>query len=188
MRRRLPPHLRLAARLKLGSSIREARSEAGLTQEHLGRRIGLKGRAIYRWERNETAPTARHRVTLIREIHAVNPQAAAKLHAALTALTGKRLAIAELSTPAQPAVQSPARDVPEATANNAACYAQSAVPSPIRNVSGSLELAVLKMADELDVPARRVRHALARLLDRLRAANITLDAAQRELELLVARE
>jgi hypothetical protein len=45
-----------------------------------------------------------------------------------------------------------------------------------------LEHRVFSMADELDVPARRVRSALARWLRRLGEANFSCDAVQRELD------
>jgi hypothetical protein len=44
-------------------------------------------------------------------------------------------------------------------------------------------VAILKMPDDLDLPARRVRGSVARLFKRLRAANnFSLDAAQQQLE------
>jgi transcriptional regulator with XRE-family HTH domain len=147
-------------RAKPGRSIREARRAAGLTQEHLGRRLGLKGRAIYRWERDEAAPTARHRRALVQEIQAVNPEAAAKLRAALDA----RPADAKQG------------NIPQAPA-----------PPPARSAAEVLELAVLRMADELDLAARRVRRPLGRLLERLRASDVSLEAAQKELELWIAQ-
>ncbi len=62
-----------------------------LTQAALGQRLELKGRAIYRWERNETAPSDRHRRVLIREIHLFNKQAALELQEAFSERTGQRL-------------------------------------------------------------------------------------------------
>jgi transcriptional regulator with XRE-family HTH domain len=98
---------RPSMRSKVGSSIREARRKAGLTQEHLGRRLGLKGRAIYRWERNETAPTGRHRGALIREIAAVSPEAATQLQAALDAAQSGVQAGAAAAAVAQPVAPAP---------------------------------------------------------------------------------
>jgi transcriptional regulator with XRE-family HTH domain len=131
-------------RSKVGSSIREARQKAGLTQEHLGRRLGLKGRAIYRWERDETAPTGRHYRALIRELEAVNPEIATKLKGVLEA------------------AKSGADAGTVATA-----VAQPVAPLPAPSQSEVFELAVLKMADELDLPASRVRRSLAKLFERM---------------------
>jgi len=55
-------------------------------------------------------------------------------------------------------------------------------------VLDTLEFAVFKMADELDVSPRRARRALSRLLERLRAANLTLEAIQLELTQVLARD
>ncbi len=46
----------------------------------------------------------------------------------------------------------------------------------------TLDLALFTMADELDIPARRLRGGLARLIKRMRETNITLDTVQRHLE------
>jgi hypothetical protein len=42
------------------------------------------------------------------------------------------------------------------------------------------------MADELDLPPRRVRHALRRLVNRLRADKLTLEAAEQRLDEWIA--
>lgn len=53
--------------------------------------------------------------------------------------------------------------------------------------SATLELAVFGMADELDLPARRIRGALARLLKRLESAKLSLEGTQRQLEAWIAK-
>lgn len=53
---------------------------------------------------------------------------------------------------------------------------------PMNDSGGSLEILVFRMADELDLPPRRVRGACARLLRSLRAANLTVERAEKELE------
>jgi transcriptional regulator with XRE-family HTH domain len=63
-----------AARSKLANAILQSRRAAGLTQEQLGRRVGLKGRAVYRWERDESVPTKRNRVALVTALTAVKPE------------------------------------------------------------------------------------------------------------------
>ena len=52
--------------------------------------------------------------------------------------------------------------------------------------SDELQLAVFGLADDLDLPPRRVRRPLTRPFERLRAANLTLDAALQQLEDLIA--
>jgi DNA-binding XRE family transcriptional regulator len=66
-------------------AIRSARTAAGLTQEELGQRIGLNGRAIYRWERSEFSPTRRNRSALVTAITLVNAEAGKGLRAAFSA-------------------------------------------------------------------------------------------------------
>jgi transcriptional regulator with XRE-family HTH domain len=140
----------------LAQAIRDARLAAGLTQEQLGRRLGLKGRAIYRWERDENGPTKRNRAALIAAINAVNRQAAAKLAVAIEGEGG---------------------DGAVATAAPAPQPAAPAISAPV-----ALELALLGMADELDLPPRRVRGSLVRLLKRLGEANLSLETTRRQLE------
>jgi transcriptional regulator with XRE-family HTH domain len=137
-------------------AIRSARRTAGLTQEQLGGRLGLKGRAIYRWERGDSTPSQRHRRALVTAIGAVNAKAAAALAAAL-AVEGK-----------------------ESSAS--AAEAQLAPAPALIDGKVALELAVFSMADELDLAPRRIRGSLLRLLKRLREANITFEAAQAQLE------
>jgi transcriptional regulator with XRE-family HTH domain len=181
-RKRIPKALRLPNRLQLGAAIVEARRATGLTQEILGQRLGLKGRAIYRWERNETAPNDRHRRALIREIHLLNAQAGLTLQAAFTAKTGKSYTVVSEPLVAEPSMKSARND-------NSKSQGPYLVPAPqihkatepTQSVSDTLEFAVLKMADELDASPRRVRRAFSRLLERLRASNLTLEAIQLEL-------
>jgi DNA-binding XRE family transcriptional regulator len=59
-----------------GVAIRTARIAAKLTQDQLGHRIGVKGRAIYRWERGATVPTQRNRAALIAAISILDQGAA----------------------------------------------------------------------------------------------------------------
>lgn len=141
---------------KLAQSIRTARIAAGLTQKQLGMRLGLKGRAVYRWERDDSAPTKRNQRALVTAIRAVNMQAASALAAAIT--TGGA------PPPPAPVAAPPA-----------------APTGPV-----ALELAIFHAADELDLPPRRIRGALARLLKRMRAAGFTLETAQQQLDVWIA--
>ena len=182
-RKRLPLAQRLPTRLKLGDSIREARRAVGLTQDSLGQRLGLKGRAIYRWERNETAPTGRHRPALIRAIHSLNAQAGLKLQTALTTLTGKSYTVVSCPAIEESTKQSPELGVPATPVT--ALPQQREVFEAKQGMSDQLELAILKMADELDVSPRQVRRALSRFLERLPGANITLESIRVEVEHLL---
>jgi transcriptional regulator with XRE-family HTH domain len=125
----------------------------GLTQAQLGMRVGLRGRAVYRWERGASVPSRRSRRALVTVLNALNPAAASMLAEAL-AVDGRSAAAAPVPVPI--------------------------APPPISEKQAT-ELAVFAMADELDLSARRVRGSLARLLRRMRETNLTLDAAQREL-------
>ena len=144
-------------RSSLAQAIRAARVASGLTQEQLGRRLGLKGRAVYRWERDASAPRKRHRRELVTAISAVN-QAAATTLATVFASEAK----GRLGAPAPAPAPAPA--------------------VPVIDPQITLEFAVFAMADDLDIPARRLRGGLIRFVKRLREASITLDTVQRQLE------
>ena len=146
-------------RSPLARAIRTARLASGLTQNQLGTRLGLKGRAVSRWELDASAPRRRHRRELVAVISAANQAAAATLAAV----------IASETKPARGAATAAPAPVPEP--------APPAIDPQLR-----LELAVFAMADELDVPAGRLRAALIKLLKRMRETNLTLDAAQLQLE------
>jgi transcriptional regulator with XRE-family HTH domain len=143
-------------RSKVAQAIRNARLACGLTQVQLGRRLDLKGRAVYRWERDDSAPRRRHRAALVTAIQAVNPNAATALAAVFASESGSAAA--------------PIAGAPIAAA------------PPAIDPKLALELSVFAFADELDVPARRLRRALVRLHQRWRETNITFDVAQRYLE------
>jgi transcriptional regulator with XRE-family HTH domain len=147
--------------VKFGQSIRGARRAAGLTQAQLGMRVGLKGRAISRWDRDDNTPTRRNRKALVTAINAVNQDAGAKLAAAI------------------------ASDEPPTKTAAAVPAAQPIVPP----ISGAVlfEHAIFGMADELDLPPRRIRGALVRLLKRLGEQDVSLDMALRQLETWIMR-
>ena len=56
-----------------------------------------------------------------------------------------------------------------------------ALPSAVP-LETTLELAMFGLAEDLELPPRRVRHALLPFVRRLRAGNLPLDAAERVLE------
>lgn len=144
-------------RSPLAIAIRQARLTVRLTQQQLGTRMGLKGRAVYRWERGDSLPRRRLRADLIRVIQLLSVDAATRLQAAFAAHD----AVAK--------GQVPAALVP---------------PPPPAKPSGpvALELAVFAMADELDLAPRRLRSALIRLFARVAEAGYSLDSARREVE------
>lgn len=143
-------------RSSLARAIRDARMAAGLTQEQLGSRLRLKGRAVYRWERDESTPRRRHRAALVAAIQQVNPAAGDALAAALATVSKRPLHLVQVTPPV-------------------------AAPSAI-DTKLSLELGLYAFAEELDVPARRARTALAQLLQRWREAGVTFDTAERHLQ------
>lgn len=57
---------------------------------------------------------------------------------------------------------------------------------PSCNPTEALELAVLRMADDFDLPPRRLRRPLVRCLGRLQEASFTLEAARKYLESWIA--
>ncbi len=141
-------------RSKVAQSIRNARRAAGLTQTQLGQRLGLKTSAVYRWEADTSVPTKHHRRALVTAFNAIDPAAAAALQATLAS---------------------------EVEGADAGAASVAELPPAGINGRASLELAVFAMADELDLPPRRVRGSLVRLLERLREANFTLETAQGQL-------
>ncbi len=146
-------------RTRMAHAIRAARQAACLTQKQLGMRLELKGRAVYRWERGESAPTRRHRRTLIAALNGLDPKLTAELVAAFA--PSKHGTATAPAAPLQP-------------------------PTPTINPATAFELFLFRMADELDLPPRRVRTPLSRLLKRARAADLTLDALQHHLEAKIA--
>lgn len=144
------------ARSPLARALREARQSAGLTQEEFGQQLGLNGRAIYRWERDENAPTD------------LNLRRALQVIASLDEGAGSKLTVVI----ANQAALSPA-DVP----------ATSPIPAtPAPQMRAVIEHGVFSMADELDVAPRRVRGALSRWLRRVCEANLALEVVQREID------
>ena len=147
-------------RWTISRAIRTARRECDLTQDQLARRLGVKGRALSRWELGHCKPSKRHRAELLTAFQHVDPEWAswlANMMGSLAQVGGATQATSE-AHPSAPEVDSRA----------------------------VVELAVFTLADELDLPARRVRGPLAKLLVRLRQASLTLDGASRALDELSA--
>lgn len=138
---------------QLAHTIRAARLATRLTQEQLGRRIGLKGRAVYRWERGDNEPTRRHRHALVAAIAALDRDAGAHLEVALQrppAEQGSAPAVLPIPTPPE----RPAAD------------------------GSTLELLLFGMADELDLPPRRASRERCQL--GLRSSRISCAVSPRD--------
>lgn len=140
----------------LAKAIREARRAVRLTQEQLGRQLGLKGRAVHRWECAASIPRRNLRPLLIRAVQIRSEPAAAKLSAAFESHVARTKGLVPSPAPAAPT-------------------------KPPDSVA--LELAIFAAADELDRAPRRVRAAMLRLFVRVAEAGYSLDAARRELAL-----
>src|SRR5690349_3169840 len=141
----------------VSEAVRGGRRAAGLTQAQLAARLGLKPRAVSRWERGTSEPSRRHQRAMVAVIGERNAEAAATLAASLGSADAGSMAAA-------PALASVA---------TAAAVASAA------NVDLTLERAVFAMADELDLAPRRVRGAVVRLLERMQGSNIPIDVALR---------
>lgn len=70
-------------RPKVGAAIRAARRAIGMTQAQLGQRAGVKGQAVYRWERDDAVPSRRTQRELVAVVRAVHAAAATRLAIAL---------------------------------------------------------------------------------------------------------
>jgi transcriptional regulator with XRE-family HTH domain len=148
-------------RSPLARAIRDARLSLRLTQDQLGMRLGLKGRAVYRWERGVSAPTKRHRRALVTAVQAIDANLAAKLQAELTSYVNNAKGVVVPPPPPAPAPAQPTGPV-------------------------ALELAIFAMADELDLTPRRLRASLSRLLVRLGEAGFSLEAARQQVDAWIA--
>jgi transcriptional regulator with XRE-family HTH domain len=129
----------------VAKAIREARRATGLTQKQLAARLGLNERAVYRWEGGASAPKRRYRAPLVTVIQQVNPAAGAALAAALASASRREVVAAPQVAPAS--------------------VAPSVDPAQL------VELALFEFAEELNVPARPARVALAKLQRRLRESS-----------------
>jgi hypothetical protein len=118
----------------------------------------VKSRAVYRWEAGRALPRPRQRSRLVTALAQYDARAAESLAHAFAAHAS---GLAEL--PPAPPPPPP--------------------PSPQQ-----LELAVFAMADELDLPPRRLRRALTQLFARARAAGYQLADAERDLTARVAAD
>src|SRR5262249_35147987 len=135
-------------RSPLAQAIRNGRLAMQLTQKELGLRLGLRGRAIYRWERDDSVPRKVQRERLVRPVELFDVDAAAKLKAAFESHAARVKGIVMSAAPPPP----PARPT-----------------NPV-----ALEFAIFAMADELDLAPRRVRASVTKLLARVEEAGYSL--------------
>lgn len=160
---------------RLGQAIRAARLESRQTQQELGKRLGVKASAVQRWEAGRSKPPPRKRRALPAAIAALNAKAGARLQAMLEADAG-------IVAPAGAATTTAAMGVAMAAAPPQPHAATGLPgPSPPAAERSALELLVYRMADDLDLPPRRMRGALTRLLRSVRANGLSLEQLEREL-------
>lgn len=133
-------------RTRHAQAVCNARAETGLTQRELGRRIGLSGRAISRWEQGVGSSTRRNRAALVMAISLVNAEAGERLKAAFEAATPDA---------------APREVAPE--------------PAPASH-DVSVKLSLLALVHQLDVPVGRVRTALVQFCKELSRTQLTVDA------------
>ncbi|HEY5957761.1 MAG TPA: helix-turn-helix transcriptional regulator [Polyangiaceae bacterium] len=157
---------------RLGPAIRKARRETNLTQAQLGKRLGIEAQTVHRWEINKAAPTPRHEREMVKVIATYSADAAAALQAVFDKARSKATPVAA----APPGVAVPALP---------------AAPQPASLGVGAtelLQLAVFGLADDLDLPPRHVRRPLARFFESLRAAQLTFDAVELQLNSWIAEQ
>lgn len=159
---------------RLSQAIRAARLATHLTQKQLAARIGVKATAVQRWEAGRNKPPPRRRPVLASAIAALDPKVGARLQAALSLDAG--IVAGEL----------PGVDPPEAPRPSATPPARAPITSSASAQPNPVELIVYRMADELDLPPRRMRGALTRCLRSLRATGLSLEQTERALEAWLA--
>lgn len=143
-------------RSPVAHAIREARLTLRMTQEQLGRYVGLKAHAVYRWEAGYALPKRSAQRALVETVGLRSQQAAAQLKAAFES----HLARGGQAPPAPILAAAPAQ--------------------PTGGLA--LELAIFALADDLDLAPRRLRAALPKLLLRLAAAGYSIESARHEIE------
>jgi hypothetical protein len=134
------------------------------------------GQAIYRWEGNHSRPRPRQQTALVAAIGALNPAIAAEL--------AKLFATDPGSARPKSSAATSGGVVPQTAADNASSSAHA--PGQL-DPATTLELALLRMADELDVPPRRLRDATQRFLETLGAAHFSTEGAHRAIVEWAAR-
>lgn len=155
----------------IASALRAARRAAGLKQAELAGHLDLPARVVSSWERGEVpVPLG--------------------VHERLVAALGERDAVAAATLAAAFAadfaadVDGPFFDPPPAPEPGA----EEGGTAPSSPLLSAVERGVFEMADELDIPMRPVRVALARLLRRLASADVSVGAAADEVEAWAARD
>lgn len=130
----------------VGRAIRLARRSAGLTQAQLGLRLGLKPRAIMRWETAQSAPSRPHRRQMLLAIQMHHAAAAATLGQAFDTAFPPRL---------------------RGQGARAAAIATTTAPPPEIPAKTKVELFIARAADDLDVTSKRLLGVLVRLHEAL---------------------
>jgi transcriptional regulator with XRE-family HTH domain len=181
----------------VAKAIRRARRACGLTQKQLGQRLGLKGgaQAVYRWERGTSAPSARRITALLAALAGLNAPVADALRATLDRVIG------ELSDPGSikgaDSVE-PGRESRQTQTGAAGVASEQSSGAPGQQVAAegkryplrrpfAIDYLILRMADELDVPARRLRAPLLQLLRNLHSSDFALPVVIEELATWIER-
>jgi DNA-binding XRE family transcriptional regulator len=119
-----------------GPFLRTARRRCGLTQGELAQKVGVSWRSVYRWEGGRSRPRARHWEAYLRALVQLDPLVAEWL-------------VTRLNVPLPPGV---------------------VLPRPLRIpgvplAAAAFDLALFRAAEELDVPAARLRRAFLQVLE-----------------------
>jgi DNA-binding XRE family transcriptional regulator len=143
--------------------VTEAQFALGLTQDTLGKMLGLSRRTVSRWTRHTSAPSAEHLHALARAVHPKDAALAAKLARAggesLESL-GIAKAIAGVPLPGTPPRPFPPTRLVVESVVCAAAEAMQASPAAVRGIlraafarARALGLTVEEMDDALAEPA-----------------------------------
>jgi hypothetical protein len=134
-----------------GALLAEACQSLGVTQEELGKLLGLSRRTIVRWQGSSGYPPW-YAADVARAVHPRDPDLAARI----AAREGSSLELMGIVTPRPP-------------------------PPPPEPPAHMVDLVVCAAAEALDVSPRTVRPALAAAFRRARQAGLTLEQVERML-------
>jgi transcriptional regulator with XRE-family HTH domain len=155
---------------RLGDAIGRIRRELGVDQEVFGRRMGVSGRTLSRWETGRVVPTRAQCEAMLPFLAGASPESVRAFEEA-----------AGLRDPAPPhAAPEPSPDSPDSS------HASRPSPAPaaaLPDLHAAVDDAVRAYAEDLDVSARRLRLVLAMFLGDLERLALPVPRARE----LVAR-
>lgn len=132
---------------KAGAAVCRARQLLGLTQEMLGRHLGIKARSVSRWEVGKSGPSRSHRAELVHILRGKNAAVADELAAEFARLY-----------PVKRGAGAPPPPPPRVP------------PDPF-----ALERSLVALADALDMAPRRARGFALDALRAVHAARFTVE-------------